>query len=198
MMPVKALATTYKKRLPLASVDCMEDLLEKKSRLWGLLVPQCSILFLASCLFISSVSQSQKQSMSLLPLSALEVTPWEGLSCWRVLQAPPPIRRAGSTVPVLDRAYCCPGPLPKHLDVSTSPNILLFSLLHLRQCPVRDCACECSCQTVSTGIFSLLQNTQKSNYFNQPIVSAIPELVHHGVKYTLNPDPNSGSDCQLT
>lgn len=165
---------------------------KKRPKLCCLLVPQCSILFLTPCNFISSVSQSQKQTMSLLSLSGLQVTPWEGLTCWGVLQATLPIRRVGSMVPILARAYCCPGhflnTLMSLLPLTSFPSYT-FSNVLLGTAP----ACECSGQTVSKGIFSLLWNTQNSNYLNQPIVSAIPKLVHH-----LNPDPNSGSVCQLT
>lgn len=132
--------------------------------------------------------------MSLLSLSALQVTPWEGLTCWGVLQAPLPIRRA--TVLILARAATVQAhflntlmsllPLTFHSFLSyTFGNVLLGTAP----------ACECSCSTVSTGIFSLLWNTQNSNYFNQPFVSAIPKLVYHRAKYTPSPDPKSGSDC---
>lgn len=176
----------------MASLDCMQALLEKKPKVVLPGGPSVQHPFLTPCTLISSVSQSQKQAMSLLSLSAPQVTPWEGLTCWGVLQAPLPIRRA--MLPILARAAHFLNTLMSLLPLTFHSFLsYTFGNVLLGTAP----ACECSCPTVSTGIFSLLWTTQNSNYFYQPFVSAIPKLVYHRGKYTLNPDPKSGSDCQL-
>lgn len=192
--PFEALAT--KRRLPLASLDCIQRLLEKKPKVVVPVSPSVKHPFFDSLHFhFLCFPVTKASNVPFLPVSP----PGYSLGkshLWGSAAGSTTIRRA--TVTVLARAYHCPGPLPKHLDVSASTNILLFSLLHLRQCPIRDCPCMWMLMPNSTGIFSLLWNTENGNYFNQPTVSAIPKLVYHWGKYTLNPDPKSGSVCQLT